>query len=267
MNCPRKSLTLYDNYSDMTSWTQRTELLIGESGMDALQQAAVLIVGLGGVGGMAAEMICRAGIGKMTIVDHDTINSTNLNRQILASVNTISRYKADVMAERLLQINPDLKLKTFNQWAEVSNIEELLETEKYDFVVDAIDTVTPKVYLIKSCMERGINIISSMGSGGRMDPSKVRITDISRTHTCPLAKAVRQRLSKMGITKGLSVVFSEELPNKKAVLTVEDEKYKKSTVGTISYMPAIFGCMMASHVIREIISKSQFQDNFNKTLE
>jgi tRNA A37 threonylcarbamoyladenosine dehydratase len=248
----------------MTSWTQRTELLIGKSGMEALQQAAVLIIGLGGVGGMAAEMICRAGIGKMTIVDHDTINSTNLNRQILASVNTISQYKTDVMAQRLLQINPDLKLKTFNQWAEVSNIEELLETEKYDFVVDAIDTVTPKVFLIKSCLERGIDIISSMGSGGRMDPSKVRITDISNTHTCPLAKAVRQRLSKMGISKGLAVVFSDELPNKNAVLPVEDEKFKKSTVGTISYMPAIFACMMASHVIREILRKNHFQKTLDR---
>lgn len=239
----------------MENWMQRTELMVGETGIEKLKNASVLIVGLGGVGGMAAEMICRAGVGKMTIVDRDTVGLTNINRQIAALQTTLNRAKAEVLSERLLQINPLLQLKVINDWLDELNTREILETSKFDFVVDAIDTLSPKVFLIKTCIDLGIPIISSMGSGGKMDPSKVMLADISKTNYCALAKAVRQRLAKLGIKKGLPVVFSLETVDKKVVIPTEGEKYKKSTTGTISYLPAIFGCFLASYVIREIVSK------------
>ncbi|NDV46412.1 tRNA threonylcarbamoyladenosine dehydratase [Paludibacter sp. 221] len=235
----------------MEDWRQRTELLIGKSGIERLENASVLVVGLGGVGGMAAEMICRAGVGNLTIVDCDTVNVTNINRQIIALHNTLEQPKAKVLGERLLQINPDLKLTVLNELLDSENTEQLLDGNNFDFVVDAIDTLSPKVFLIKACIDRGIKIVSSMGSGGKVDPSKIKITDISKTEVCALARAVRQRLRKIGIKKGLPVVFSTEPANKEAIVET-DERYKKSTTGTISYLPAVFGCYLASYVIREL---------------
>lgn len=242
------------NFENMAEWMQRTELMVGEAGINKLKNATVLIVGLGGVGGMAAEMICRAGVGKITIIDRDTVGLTNLNRQIVALQSTLNRAKADVLSERLLQINPDLQLKVIPEWLDESNTKQILDEAEYDFVVDAIDTLSPKVFLIKECVERGIKIVSSMGSGGKMDPSKIKMSDISESNYCALARAVRKRLTKYGITKGLPVVFSVEPVDKSVVILTEDEQYKRSTTGTISYMPAIFGCYIASHVVREIVS-------------
>ncbi len=237
----------------MENWMQRTELMIGKSGMDLLTKSSVLVVGLGGVGGMAAEMVVRAGIGHITIADKDIVNETNINRQIVALHDTLLRPKAEVMAERLLQINPQLQLNVINDWIDEQNTETLLTENKFDFVIDAIDTLSPKVFLIKTCLEKNIPIISSMGSGGKLDPSRVGITDISKTHTCALAKTVRQRLNKMGIHKGLPVVFSSEIVNKKVIIPTDGEKYKKSTTGTISYLPAVFGCFLTSYIIRELL--------------
>ena len=236
------------------SWTQRTELLLGKDGTEKLKDASVLVVGLGGVGGMAAEMICRAGVGSMTIVDSDTVNETNINRQIIAMKSTLNLPKAEVLGKRLLDINPELKLTIINELLESDNTEKLLNDNEFDFVVDAIDTLSPKVFLIKSCIERSIPIISSMGSGAKIDPSKIKITDISKTEYCALAKSVRQRLAKLGIKKGLPVVFSTECANKNAIVET-NEKYKKSTTGTISYLPAVFGCFLASYVIRELVKQ------------
>ncbi|HNX87628.1 MAG TPA: tRNA threonylcarbamoyladenosine dehydratase [Paludibacteraceae bacterium] len=237
----------------MDSWTQRTELLTGNNGLNKLRNSSVLIVGLGGVGGLAAEMICRAGVGRMTLIDRDTVTSTNINRQIAALHSTVGQLKTEIIASRLKDINPVLELTVISDWLNEENTDKILDEGKFDFVVDAIDTLSPKVFLIKSCTEKGIRIISSMGSGAKMDPSKVQISDISKTNYCPLAKAVRQRLSKLGIKKGLTVVYSTEESDRNSVILTEGELYKKSTTGTISYMPALFGLYLSSYVIREII--------------
>ncbi len=232
-------------------WNERTELLIGKKALEKLKNSTVLVVGLGGVGGMAAEMICRAGVGSMIIVDADTVNETNINRQIVALHSTLNQTKTEALAKRLLDINPGLRLTIVNEMLEEANTVNLLDNILPDFVIDAIDTLSPKVFLIKTCVEREIKIISSMGSGAKTDPSKIKIADISKTEYCALAKAVRHRLARAGIKKGLPVVFSTEPANKNAIVSI-DEKYKKSTTGTISYLPAIFGCFLASHVIREL---------------
>lgn len=238
----------------MENWTQRTELLIGKQGLEKLQKSSVLVVGLGGVGGIAAEMICRAGVGKMTIVDKDTVSITNINRQIVALQSTVNQQKTEVLAKRLLDINPTLKLNIISEWLDENNTKDIIENGNFDLVVDAIDTLSPKIFLIKTCIENKIKIISSMGSGAKTDVSKVKIADISKTNYCPLAKAVRQRLYKLGIKKGVTVVYSDE-PAKKESVIETDEKYKKSTTGTISYMPAIFGLHIASETIKQIIEK------------
>lgn len=237
----------------MDNWTQRTELLIGKEGLEKLRKSAVLIVGLGGVGGIAAEMICRAGVGRMTIIDRDVVSNTNINRQIAALNSTNGELKSRVIADRLKDINPELDLTILSEWLNEENTEKILDEGKFDFVVDAIDTLSPKVFLIKLCVEKDVRIVSSMGSGAKIDPSKVMITDIAKTNYCPLAKAVRQRLSKLGIKQGVTVVYSTESADKNSVILTDGELYKKSTTGTISYMPALFGLYLASHVIRELI--------------
>jgi len=198
-------------------------------------------------------MICRAGVGNMTIVDCDTVNETNINRQIIALHSTLNMPKTDALANRLCDINPNLNLTIRNELLESENTEKLLDENNFDFVVDAIDTLSPKVFLIKSCLDRGIKIVSSMGAGAKMNPEKVKIADISKTESCALARSVRQRLRKLGIKKGLPVIFSTEIADKNAVV-LADEKYKKSMVGTISYLPNVFGCFLASYVIREILA-------------
>ena len=234
----------------MENWCSRTELLLGNEQLKTLQNAHVLIVGLGGVGGMAAEMICRSGVGELTILDADTVAPSNINRQLVALHSTVEKPKAEVLAARLCDINPELKLHVIVDFLEEEKIDDLFTT-KFDFVVDAIDTITPKIALIKACVEQNIPIVSSMGSGAKIDPLQVKITDISKTEYCALAKTVRHRLSKLGIKKGVPVVASTERSNKEAVLLV-DERHKKSTTGTVSYMPAIFGCFLASYVIRKL---------------
>lgn len=237
-----------------TDWKQRTELLVGSDAMRRLEQASVLVVGVGGVGGMAAEMIGRAGVGRMTLVDSDTVSETNLNRQIIALHSTLGRPKAEVLAERLLDINPDLQLTVVNELLDDTNTGPLLD-RGFDCVVDAIDTLSPKVHLIKTCVERGIPIVSSMGSGGKLDPSQVRVADLSQTEYCALARAVRQRLRKLGIRRGVTVVYSTEEARKESVVPV-DEPYKKSTTGTVSYLPAVFGCHLAAEVIKKLKMES-----------
>ena len=230
----------------------RTQLLLGEAGMKHLQDAHVLVVGLGGVGGAALEMIARAGVGKLTIVDADTVNTSNLNRQLIATRTVLEEYKSEAWRERLLSINLDLDLHVYTEFLEEDNTKQILTAAQYDFVVDAIDTISSKVFLIHSCVELGIPIISSMGSGGKKDPSQVQLTDISKTTYCSLAKVVRRRLYKLGVKKGVMCVFSTEMIDKNAIVEVQNEKYKRTTTGTVSYMPNLFGCWIASYVIRKI---------------
>lgn len=235
------------------NWLERTELLLGNEKLDKLKQSNVLVVGLGGVGAYAAEQLCRAGIGNLTIVDADVVEPSNRNRQLPALISTNGKQKAEILGDRFLDINPDLKLNIRNDYVSDEKIIELLQSENYDYVVDAIDTLSPKVFLIYNALELGLKVVSSMGAGGKTDPEQVHISDISKSHSCKLAKMLRKRLSRMGIKKGVKVVFSSEIIDDK-VVRIEEGRNKKSTVGTISYMPPIFGCFIASVVIRDLIS-------------
>ena len=236
----------------MINWKQRTELLLGEDKMARLQSAHVLVVGLGGVGAYAAEMICRAGVGRMTIVDADTVQITNLNRQLPAMHSTLGMFKADVLEARFKDINPDLELKVLSVFLKDENIPDLLDADEYDFIVDAIDTLSPKCYLIYHALQRRIKIVSSMGAGAKSDITQVRFADLWDTYHCGLSKAVRKRLQKMGVKRKVPVVFSTEQADPKAVLLTDDEMNKKSTCGTVSYMPAVFGCYLAEYVIKRL---------------
>ncbi|MEA3460673.1 MAG: tRNA threonylcarbamoyladenosine dehydratase [Bacteroidota bacterium] len=232
-------------------WQQRTIQLLGEEKFTRLQQAHVLIAGMGGVGSMAAEMICRGGIGKITIIDGDTVQPGNLNRQLPATHSNLSRQKAVVMGERLIDINPGLELTVINEFIKEERIPEILQTP-FDYVVDAIDTLSPKIYLIYHTVNRDLKLTSSMGSGGKVDPSQIQVADFGETYNCRLAYLLRKKLRKLDVHGGFKVVFSTEQVPKEIIIPVEDEPNKKSTVGTNSYIPAIFGCTLASIVIRDL---------------
>lgn len=234
------------------SWNTRTALLFGEKRMEKLANSHVLIVGLGGVGAYAAEQICRAGIGRMTIIDADIVNESNINRQLPALHSTLGEPKAEVVGRRLLDINPELKLTILNEFLRDERTEEVLTSSPFDFVVDAIDSVSPKVFLLYHAHRLGIPVVSSMGAGAKTDPSQVQLADLSKSCNCALAKVVRKRLRGMGINKGIQVVYSTEIANPEAIIEVDNEICKRSTAGTVSYMPAIFGCYLASYVIRNL---------------
>lgn len=233
-------------------WKQRTRLLLGDEKMERLQKAHVLVVGLGGVGAYAAEMICRAGVGRMTIVDADTVQPTNINRQLPAVHSTLGKSKAELLEARFRDINPEIELTVLPVFLKDENIPELLDAAQYDFIVDAIDTLAPKCHLIAEAMKRRMKIVSSMGAGAKSDITQVRFADIWDTYHCGLSKAVRKRLQKMGIKRKLPVVFSTEQADAQAVLLTEDERNKKSTCGTVSYMPAVFGCYLAEYVLKRL---------------
>jgi len=235
-------------------WQSRTALLLGDEKMKRLSTAHILIVGIGGVGAYVAEMLCRAGIGKMTLVDGDKINESNINRQLVALHSTIGMEKTEVLSKRLSDINPALKLTVINEFIKDKRIPEILDTASFNFVVDAIDTLSPKVFLIQQTLQRGLNLISSMGAAAKTDITQIKIADIAKSYNCTLAKAVRKRLHKLGIRKGFPVVFSAEFADSDAVLLCDNEQNKVSTVGTISYMPATFGNFIACHIIKHLIN-------------
>ena len=234
-------------------WLERTELLLGPEKLQRLINANVLVVGLGGVGAIAAEMICRAGVGKMTIVDGDVVEESNLNRQLPALKSTIGKPKTEILAHRFRDINPGIELTVVNDFIRDEKTIELIESQPFDYVVDAIDTLSPKVLLISHSLQRGLKVVSSLGAGGKLDPSKVQVTDISKSYNCKLGRMMRKRLSKLGIKKGFKVVFSSEEVPEEAV-KLEEGQNKKSTVGTISYMPAVFGCFAAAEVINGLLN-------------
>jgi tRNA A37 threonylcarbamoyladenosine dehydratase len=235
------------------SWDERTRLLLGDTKAGRLAGSNILVVGLGGVGAYAAEMLCRAGVGKITIVDGDNIEETNRNRQLQALISNQNRSKAEVLAARFYDINPDIRLTVIREYLRDEKTVELLNSQQFDYIVDCIDTLSPKTFLIYHALKKGFRVISSMGSGGKLDPSLVRIADISQSHDCKLARVVRKRLHRLGIKSGVTVVFSpEEVPE--SAVRLEQGSNKNSTVGTISYMPPVFGCFIASAVIRELIA-------------
>ena len=236
----------------MEDWKQRTRLLLGEEKSERLRQAHVLVVGVGGVGAYAAGMLCRAGVGRLTLVDADTVQPTNINRQLPALHSTLGQPKVEVLAARFRDINPEVELTVLPVFLKDENIPQLLDAARYDFVVDAIDTLAPKCHLIAEALRRRIKIVSSMGAGAKSDITQIRFADIWDTYHCGLSKAVRKRLQKMDIRHKLPVVFSTEQADPKAVLLTDDEQNKKSTCGTVSYMPAVFGCYLAEYVIRRL---------------
>ncbi|MBM6719212.1 tRNA threonylcarbamoyladenosine dehydratase [Bacteroides gallinaceum] len=233
-------------------WQQRTELLLGKDKTERLRRAHVLVVGLGGVGAYAAEMLCRAGVGQLTLVDADTVQPSNINRQLPALHSTLGQTKAEVLAVRFRDINPDIQLKVLPVYLKDEAIPALLDSARFDFIVDAIDTVAPKCYLIYHALQRGLKIVSSMGAGAKKDITQIRFADLWETYHCGLSKAVRKRLQKMGMKRKLPVVFSTEQADPEAVMLVDGEQNKKSTAGTVSYMPAVFGCYLAEYVIRKL---------------
>ena len=240
-----------------SEWLQRTELLVKEEGIERLQSANILIVGLGGVGSFAAEFLVRSGIGNLTIVDGDTVDITNINRQLPALNSTIGKNKTDVVAERTLDINPEINLKKINEFLEPERMEEILTQEKFDYVLDCIDSLSPKLALIITCKRKKIKLVSAMGAGGKTDPSKVMVRDISKTNNCFLAKQIRKKLKKEQIHKGFRCVFSTEIQDENSLKMTDGSNYKKSFYGTISYMPAIFGLYAAAEVIRFLLKKEQ----------
>ena len=236
----------------MEGWLARTEMLLGPEALKRLKESHVLVAGLGGVGSWAAEMICRAGTGAMTIIDGDVVTAANRDRQLPALTSTTGRKKADVMGERLLDINPGLQLRIIDEFIRDQRMVDILEAEKYDFVVDAIDTLSPKVFLIYHSLRLKLRVVSSMGAGGRFDPTAIRVSDISETNFCNLARMLRKKLHKLGVYEGFTAVYSPEVVDKSLIVRGSDESNKASSVGTISYMPAAFGIACASVVIREL---------------
>lgn len=235
-------------------WEQRSGMILGDEGIEALHASTVLVVGLGGVGAYAAEMLVRAGVGRIVIADSDSVSETNINRQIIALHSTVGMRKCDVLGQRLLDINPRLSIRKVDMYIKDEQTDIILDAERYDYVVDAIDTLSPKMALIKGCLDRGIRVVSSMGAGAKLDPTKLEIRDIAETHHCPLAHMLRKRLHKYGIRTGFPAVFSAETPIDEAIVQCE-ERNKKSNTGTISYLPAMFGIGCASVVIRGITGK------------
>lgn len=236
-------------------WMGRTELLLGHDKLKQLVNSNVLVVGLGGVGGIAAEMIARSGVGRMTIVDADTVDPTNRNRQIPALKSTEGMVKADVLAERLLDINPELQLRVIPEYFRDKLTFDVLDSEKYDYALDCIDTLSPKVFYIKACIDRGIPIVSSMGAGSKVDPTQVQVADISETYNCHLARYTRKYLHRLGVYKGVKAVFSPEQKMNISGVMLMQARNKKSAVGTISYMPTVFGCTVASVAIRDLYNR------------
>ena len=232
-------------------WLERSELLLGKEGLERLKNANILVVGVGGVGAYAAEMLVRAGVGSMTIADSDSVSESNINRQLIALHSTVGRVKTEVLAERLKDINPELNLTIVSEYIKDEKTDEILDSTKFDYIVDAIDTLSPKLALIKGALDRNIPLVSSMGAGAKLDPTKMEICDISKTHHCPLAHMLRKRLHKIGIKRGFHAVFSPE-PVREGAMILCEEQNKKSNVGTISYIPVLLQIGFLEYVVQRI---------------
>lgn len=242
------------NYK-VPEWQSRSELLLGSEVLKYLAATTVAVIGLGGVGAYAAEMIARAGVGNIVILDSDVISITNKNRQLLALDSNMNQSKSLLMEVRLRDINPNITVNRIEAYLKEDNVAELLDGFNLDYLIDAIDTLSPKIALIQYAVANSIPLVSSMGAGAKMDATKIKVKDLSKSFNCPLAFMLRKRLRKFGISKGFKVVFSEELPNNDAIIAVEEQN-KKSQAGTISYMPAVFGCIAAQTALEYLIDKA-----------
>ncbi len=229
---------------------QRGELLLGQEKSARLASAHILIVGLGGVGSWAAEMLCRAGVGRFTLVDSDCVDVTNINRQMPALAQTVGRLKCDIVAERLGAINPEVVLTVRPEFIEQDNVDALLDCAEYDFVVDAIDTLDAKAALICGCWRRGVKIVSSMGAGAKCDLSRIRLGELWKSEQCTLAKNLRRHLRQWRGQYTLPVVYSLEAPIKEAIRP--NPRGGKPIIGSLGYFTATFGCYLTEYVIRNI---------------
>jgi tRNA threonylcarbamoyladenosine dehydratase len=234
-------------------WLSRTQLMLDDATVTRLMGKNVLVVGLGGVGGICAEMIARAGVGRMTIVDGDVVDLSNCNRQVIALHSTHQKQKALIMAERLRDINPEIQLTVITEFIKDQRTNEILDAGNYDYVADCIDTLSPKVWLLQACVLRKIKVVSALGAGGKVDPSQIQIADIAKTYQCNLGRYVRKYLHKIGVKKGITCVFTPEEVDQTKIITTEKAQPKKSLIGTISYMPTILGCTVASVIIRDLM--------------
>lgn len=239
------------------NFLERTELLIGKEKIDFLRKSKVMVIGMGGVGSYAAEALARAGLGNLILIDGDVVEESNINRQLVALHSTIGMNKTDVMSERVKDINPFINVKTIHEFIEPHKVGEILKNETVDVVIDCIDSLSPKISLLKECKKQKVKCVSVMGAGGKIDPSKVIIRDISSTHSCLLAQKIRKRLKELNINKGIRAVFSTEIQNYDSLKLTDGLNYKKSFYGTISYMPAIFGLNAASEAIRLLFLKME----------
>lgn len=237
----------------MSSWLSRTELLIGADGLQKLHNAHVLVVGLGGVGSFAAEFIARAGVGTMTIVDGDVVDPTNRNRQLPALATTHGQSKALLMAERLLAINPELNLTVVQAFLTPEKAESIFENAHFDYVMDCIDSVTPKLTLLNTAYRKNLRIVSSMGAGGKMDATQLKVGELFETYECVFAQYIRKRLRRYGVGAGIKAVFSTERVQRDSLILTDGSNFKLSAYGTISYLPAAFGGVCASVVIRDLL--------------
>ena len=226
----------------------RTESLIGKDSLNILKNSKVIVFGIGGVGSFTVESLCRCGIGEISLVDFDTIDITNINRQIHAMSNNIGKYKVDEMKKRIELINPDIKVNTFKKKLDKNNVENF-NLKYYDYVVDAIDIITSKIYLIKCCYENNINVISAMGAGNKLDPTRFKVVDIYKTSCCPLARVMRRELKKLGIKK-LKCVCSDEISSGEMI---ESDKIRKSSPSSISFIPSTMGLIITSEVVKDLI--------------
>lgn len=240
----------------MAVWQERAELLFKAEGIETLKNSNVLVVGLGGVGSFAAEFLARAGVGNMTIVDGDVVDITNINRQLPALHSTVGMPKIKVVGDRLMDINPELNLIRIEEFISPERAHEIV-TKDFDYVLDCIDSVTPKLNLIIAAKRKGVKVISNMGAGGKMLASKVVVKDIAKTDVCPLAKVIRKRLRKEGIKSGVKAVFSTEKPDESSLKMTDGTNFKKSFFGTNSWMPALFGLHAAETVIKHLVKKEK----------
>lgn len=238
----------------MAKWQERAALLFKEEGLNKLKNSNVLVVGLGGVGSFAAEFLARAGVGNMTIVDGDTVDITNINRQLPALHSTVGQPKVKIVGDRLMDINPELKLTRVEEFLSPERAIEIV-TPDFDYVLDCIDSVTPKLNLIVAAKRKKVKVISNMGAGGKLLSSKIVVKDISKTDVCPLAKNIRKRLKKEGISSGVKAVYSLEHPDETSLKTTDGSNFKKSFYGTNSWMPALFGLHAAETVVKHLIGK------------
>lgn len=238
----------------LTPLVERTHILLGDAGLARLAAAHVFVAGLGGVGSYCAEALARAGVGRLTLLDHDQVAASNLNRQLPALHSTVGRKKIEVMAERIRDINPACELTLHEFFMHADDVEAML-APRYDFVVDCIDSLNSKVTLVETAWRMGLNVASSMGAGGKLDPTRLHVSDLMKTEVCHLARFMRQRLRKRHVGKGIIAVWSDEPPRKPLPPETTDSGRPRAVNGTISYMPSLFGLTLAGVVVNRLLAE------------